>query len=124
MEAEQYASDAEIRRYARRCRRGETPNASHPVDAIRASVRAFLRQTLNSYARLIWVRLPSAIFQQLSIQQTAGKTGKSQVKSAPDTGPFKVMIALVATAADQALAHAEAWHGGNKKQHGSRQMHH
>jgi hypothetical protein len=28
----------------------------------------------------------------LSIEQTAGKTGKSQVKGAPDTGPFKPMI--------------------------------
>jgi hypothetical protein len=28
----------------------------------------------------------------LSIEQTAGKTGKSQVKRAPDTGSFKPMI--------------------------------
>uniref|UniRef100_A0A7C2AWM7 Uncharacterized protein n=1 Tax=Pseudomonas graminis TaxID=158627 RepID=A0A7C2AWM7_9PSED len=102
----------------------KTPNASHPVDAIRASVRAFLWQTLNSYARLIWVRLPSAIFQQLSIQQTAGKTGKSQVKGAPDAGPFKTMIAFLKAVADQGLAPGGAWHEGNKKQRVSRQMHH
>jgi len=71
-----------------------TLNARHPVDAIRASVKAFLRQTLNSYARLIWVRLPSAIFHQLSIQQAADKSGKTQVKETPDKGVFIPMIGL------------------------------
>jgi len=68
----------------------------------------FLRQTLNSYARLIWVRLPSGIFQQLSIHPTAGKTGKTQVKHAFDRRAFKLMIAATAGT-------AQAYAGGDDR---------
>jgi hypothetical protein len=123
MEAEQCASDAGIRRNSRRFRRGEHQSPGTPSTRFERLKKAVLRQTLNSYARLIWVRLPSAIFQQLSIQQTAGKTGKLQVKIEVDARSFKTMIVRRAAHLNQMKDWARRCNEGKNSQNG-RQMHH
>jgi hypothetical protein len=49
---------------------------------------------------LIWVRLPSAIFRQLSIRPTADRTGKTQVKDSLDDPAFSEMITFSADVAE------------------------